>query len=274
MRSGTTLVARWLGEALPGPTTALRETGIALVGHQFLTVLEYNQRSHEFGFQIPGGSTLRTEAVRGVAGVLESLYRDRGHRPGNHLVDKQPYALGDTVEFYDHLYELFPDVRIIATVRTPEPTIASMRRRTWGRGPWPRPALISPVTPLLSLDENVMGDLNLDGSPAESGPADEERRWSLAKACLHYSRAVLGLAASVVPQRGLVLEYDRLGDPATREAVEDFLSTRLERPVPYEPSNARPEFTCEELSFIRQETRAAQRVYDGLARRPAASWCP
>lgn len=265
MRTGTSLLANWLGAALPGPTVALRETQVTTLGHQMMTVLELNQRQHSFGFSVAPESPLRNRVVESIRQALRSIYASYGVSSDHNLVDKQPYALSDAAAYYDHLYELFPDVRVIATIRAPEPTVRSMQGRLWGRGPWPKAPLISPVYANLTDLENLLGDLNPDGSPAK-GPAAGKRAWSVKKSCLHYELAVTGLAQSQVGKRGFIIDYDSLGAPNASRAIADYLGTELKGTIPFTPK-AKPSIDPKLQEEISEFIGDAGKVYRSLRER-------
>ncbi len=251
MRSGTTFTAGWLGRAIRGPKLAVRESHIPNFAHGTLTLLDFHQRDHEFGFRYPEDSPERARMVARLREAILGMYADKGWRPGSLILDKVPYALSDAASFYDHLAELFPDLRLIYLVRDPLEVIASMRARTWGRGPWPRTPLIAPVNLHLRTElENVIGDIPPD-APGEPAIATGPRRRSIEQCCLHYELALEGFLAARASQDALVVWYADLahGD-ACRRMIGEFLGREVGRGEAFAPKTGPVRLSAEEQQEI------------------------
>jgi hypothetical protein len=120
--------------------------------------------------------------------LVLSLYETYGWREGMRIIDKEPYVAPDGLSFFIHLREVFPRIRALCMLRGFRAVISSMLRRSWGRGPFPRPNRISPFSYQFSDFENCIGDLLPDG--AETLTVHQPVGWSLQKCCASYRNAI------------------------------------------------------------------------------------
>lgn len=254
MRSGTTLTAGWLGAALAPARLALRESGIPNFAHSMLSALAFHQRDHVFAYAYPEGSPERARMIERLRAAVLGMYADKGWRPGAWIVDKAPYALSDAARFYDHLAELLPGLRHVHLVRDPWEVIASMRARSWGRGPFPRDPHVSPMPFQLETElENLFGD-EVPDVPGEPAIATGPRHRSLEQCCLHYNLALRGFLESQTSHDALVIDYQHLVHvEAVRRCVSEFLGTELREGYAFRRRASAPAFEPVEREEI--ETR-------------------
>lgn len=233
MRSGTTLTSGWLGTALGPAHLGLRESGIPNFAHSMRSVFDFHQRDHAFAYGYPEGTPERARMLARMRDLLVGMYADKGWRPGAWILDKAPYALSDGARFYDGMAELFPSLRLIHLVRDPYEVVASMRARTWGRGPFPRDPHISPLPFHLESElENRIGDLPADSAER---PLEAPRKRSIELCCLHYNLALRGFCESTASAAALVLDYDHLVHrEAVRRAVAAFLGCEIRERYAFE----------------------------------------
>lgn len=246
MRSGTTLTSAWLGSAVGPPHIGLRESGIPNFAHSMLSVLDFHQRDHVFAYAYPQGSPDRLRMVERLRSAILGMYADKGWRRGSWIIDKAPYALSDAARFYDHLADLLPGLRLIHLVRDPYEVVASMRARSWGRGPFPRDPHISPLPFQLETElENLIGDLPPEAA-GEPEHATGPRRRSIELCCLHYNLALRGFCEAAASADALVLDYGHLPQTeAVRRCVARFLGCDLRESYAFE-ARARPSGLSEE----------------------------
>lgn len=234
-RTGTTFVSRWL-EQQRGGAFCTKESGILHVANWWLSSARFLSRVCEF-------QDLFVEQTRRT---VEAFYRRIGWDGEGPIIEKQNYSQSDIDYYYDHLERLFgEDLCVLYTLRDPLAVIRSMRNRTWGevRGSvlHPRPLhpywdpkdinnVVSPMAHRLSAIENCVGD--------EAQEDGHQGRWSIDKCCAHYTAATDVTERLASLGRCLVLDYDRLDEPAYREFVrswvQDVAGIAVDAEIPFQ----------------------------------------
>ncbi len=252
-RSGTTLMMDWLKEAIPGEKLWLRESGVPNLAHQILSAFEFERRNHPWGFDLVEDSAKRAEVMARARDLILALYRTYGWREGMRIVDKEPYFAPDGFVFVSHLQELFSQLKTVCMLRNFESTISSMLRRTWGRGPFPRPNRISPFSYQFSNLDNCIADMLPAGADAVT--INQAAHWSLRKCCASYGNAVTNIHDLVRSgQRVLVLNYENLAEPEkVRALLGSFIGIELTGVYQFAERSRAKEFDEEERAVVQKE---------------------
>jgi len=211
-RAGTTMMMDWFKQSIPGDKLWLRESGVPNLAHHIVCALEFERRNHSWGFDLVEDSARRTAIMGQTRNLILTLYGTYGWTPGMLIVDKEPYFAPDGLSFFLHLRELFPQMKTVCMLRNFRSVLSSMLRRSWGRGPFPRPNRISPFSYQFSNFENCVGDLLPGGADAPA--VHQPIRWSLRRCCASYRSAVNNIHDLVNSGHPvIVLNYENLAEP-------------------------------------------------------------
>lgn len=276
MRSGTTMMARWIEEA--APVFATRESAILLVNHWCLGAARFQSRVGEF----------KPLYVEAFDQLVHRLYRQIGWDGQAVVADKHPYALSDLPLFLEHLNLMFDrqttanSVVIVYMIRNPFDVIASMRSRTWGDV---RGSVLNPSDAYRYWDEqdinNYLSPLSFRLDPLENLVGDEyadrgtHGRWSLKKCCLHWANTLRVLD---VPghEHYLFVDYDRLAEAdyarQVRRAIEQRRGIRFSAELGFAPPQDRKPLSESEQAqvqdFLGDSAMAAYQTLKTLAACP------
>jgi hypothetical protein len=210
-RTGTTMMMDWLNQSIAGEKLWLRESGVPNLAHHILSALEFERRDHPWGFDLVQNSACRAVMVQQVRHLILKLYGTYGWRLGMKIIDKEPYFAPDGLSFFLHLRELFPEMKTLCMLRNFMGVINSMLRRSWGRGPFPRPNRISPFSYQFCNLDNCVGDLLPGGADAVT--VYEPVRWSVRRCCVSYRNAINNVYDLVTGGHPvLLLNYEDLAE--------------------------------------------------------------
>jgi Sulfotransferase domain len=252
-RAGTTMMMDWFKQSIPGDKLWLKESGVPNLAHHIVCALEFERRNHPWGFDLVEDPARRTAMMDQTRHLILTLYGTFGWTPGMRIVDKEPYFAPDGLSFFLHLRELFPQMKMICMLRNFHGVINSMLRRSWARGPFPRPNRISPFSYQLSNLENCLGDLAPGGADALT--VQQPIRWSLRKCCASYRAAVnniYDLAAS--GHQVVLLNYENLAEPdKVLRVLQRFTGIELSCRYRFAQCSQPREFDSQERVVLQEE---------------------
>ncbi len=252
-RAGTSMTVAWLDQAIAEDHLWLKESGTLNLAHHMLCAMEFERRSHRWGFDLVRDTGRRSVALGHVRRLALDLYGSYGWRRGMPIVDKEPYFASDGPLFYSHLFELFPRLKLICMLRNPRSVISSMMQRPWARGPFPRLNRLSPFSHDTQTLDNCMVDV-LPGGPDEPF-IGRPGMWSLEKCCASYRSAVRAMdAVAASGRKVLILNYENLHDARTvQKVVEAHVEIDFTTGYTFNPGAPAMEFGAGEEAVLARE---------------------